>query len=142
MNYMFAVPGQPRGKGRPRFRKTGKFVQAYTPKETHEYENVIRTYYKGKKMHGMISLTIGAYYEIPKSYTKKYRKEIIDTNIRPMVKPDIDNVIKVVMDALNGVAYDDDKQIVTVLAVKQYSSDPRLEIILGELNDDIQNEPQ
>lgn len=48
--------------------------------------------------------------------------------IFPTKKPDIDNVIKVIADALNGVAYDDDKQIIDVSARKVYSETPRVDV--------------
>ena len=115
------VPGQPIAKGRPRMTKTG---HVYTPRKTREYENLIkRCFYEqhGEKLSGPIELKMWAYFRKPKT------KAVSDM----LSRPDIDNIVKTI-DALNGVAFDDDKQIVKVTAEKLYSTEPRLEIELIE----------
>ena len=52
---------------------------------------------------------------------------------RPTKKPDIDNVEKIILDALNGIAYDDDKQVVEEASSKLYSDVPRVEIEVYEI---------
>lgn len=64
-----------------------------------------------------------AYFQIPKSYTKGKRLACQHNINRPAKKPDIDNVLKAVMDALNGAAYVDDKQVVSVTCRKYYAAD-------------------
>ena len=122
---LFRIDGQPKGKGRPRFTKTG---HAYTPGETLNYENLIAWEYKqaGGKLFdsGYILICIDAFYRIPKSITKAKRAMIEKGVLRPAVKPDIDNVTKAILDALNGVAYRDDTQVVFVSAMKHYSDEP------------------
>ena len=137
---MFEVPGEPRGKGRPRFnRHTGV---TYTDSETRAYENKIITHYrqsvKGFRFpdDGYISVDVTVVYPIPKSATKASVAAIKEGKILPKKKPDIDNVIKAVLDALNGIAYKDDCQVVTVSGNKIYGQDPKLIIkISGRFND-------
>lgn len=128
----FEVPGEPRGKGRPRFNKqTGK---AYTDSETRAYEDKIVAYYRKQlgafrwPENAFVSVQVTAYYPIPKSATKDATAAMREGAMLPSRKPDIDNVMKIVLDALNGVAYKDDSRVVCVEAQKIYSDIPRLEI--------------
>lgn len=114
------VHGRPKGKARPRFARG----HTYTPRETVEYERAIATSYMehgGHLYDGACTVKITAYFSIPKSWTKAKKLEVISKAMQPQTKPDIDNIIKVVMDGLNGVAYHDDKQVVMVSAEKRYS---------------------
>lgn len=136
MRYTITVKGAPRGKGRPRFTKDG---HAYTDEKTCEYAKQIawtwRQKYKEPPLEEPLEVNMLAYFTIPKSWTKnkKYLAEI--GLIRPTVKPDADNILKMV-DALNKVAWIDDKQIVSMSCRKYYSTEPRLEIDVetGESN--------
>lgn len=115
----FFVAGRPQGKARPRFARG----RAYTPKSTVEYEKRIAESYNGDKMDGAICIFISAVFDIPKSTSKKERQRIIDEYEYPMKKPDADNIAKVVLDALNGIAYEDDKQVVYLSVEKRYTHD-------------------
>lgn len=127
---MIVIPGEPKGKGRPRL---GKGF-TYTPKDTVNYENLVKVCYmdqaKNLKLDGELKATIIAYYSIPKSTSKKKRLEMVEERIRPTKKPDLDNVAKIVLDSLNKVAYDDDSQIVSLTVEKYYSENPRIELQL------------
>ena len=122
MEIVFEVPGEPRGKGRPRFiRSTGL---AYTPPETRAYEKKIMEAFRLCSRDYLfpdtayISVKVTAVYAIPKSATKATRAAIDSGAILPKKKPDIDNVLKVVLDSLNGIAYKDDSQVVDVIGKK------------------------
>lgn len=79
-----------------------------------------------------VIICVNCYYPIPNSF-KKIDKELARSgHLRPDVKPDIDNVIKGVMDGLNGIAYKDDKQVVGMMTNKFYAEEPRLEIMIEE----------
>lgn len=70
---------------------------------------------------------------IPKSFSKKKRVEALDGLLRPVSKPDTDNYVKAIADALNGVCYVDDSQVVSVVANKWYGLNPRIEVVVEEL---------
>lgn len=129
MGLLFEVPGEPRGKGRPRFTKDG---HAYTDSETRAYEKKIVAYYRqsfgGFRFadNAFVSVEVTAVYPIPKSATKAARAAMQSGSLLPSRKPDIDNVLKAVLDALNGVAYKDDAKVVRISANKQYGVQPKL----------------
>lgn len=139
----FTVPGQPVGKGRARVSTHGGFARAYTPEKTAVYENLVKLSYMQevadkplKKLAGAIQIKILAYYAIPKSFSKKKRDAAMRGDVTPLIKPDLDNVIKSVCDGLNGVAYDDDKQITFITAAKYYGDPPRVKVVIEEENDE------
>jgi Holliday junction resolvase RusA-like endonuclease len=80
-----------------------------------------------------MQLKLSAYYPIPKSWSKKKRQLAVDGEIYPQVKPDLDNVMKAILDALNGVVYADDSQVINLVATKRYSTDPRIEVYVHEV---------
>ena len=131
----FESPGKPAGKGRPRFTRNG---QVYTPDATMEYENLVRLSYKinthGVKLGGEIKASIVAVFPVPKSDSKKKREQKLEGTIRPTTKPDCDNIAKIVLDALNHIAYDDDSQVVSLELQKKYGEDPKTIVTLQELN--------
>jgi len=128
------IPGKPLGKQRPRVLKNGI---TYTPKKTVNYETLVRQIYIEKyfqkQLEGPIRAVITAYMYIPKSESKKRKKKMLENEILPTKKPDWDNIGKIITDALNGLAYEDDKQIVDARVVKLYGDQPRVEVQLEEL---------
>lgn len=128
------IEGTPVAKGRPRFSRYG----AYTPKKTQEYEEYVKMCWVAKygsiqPSEQSLEVNIVFYLPIPKSVNKKQRAEMLDGRIKHTKKPDIDNLIKSVLDALNGIAYSDDSKIIKVAAEKQYSEKPRTEIQISEV---------
>jgi len=125
------IPGQPVAKGRPRVCKWG----TYTPEKTVNYETLVKELYifnKLPKLSGQLRMEIKAYFGIPKSASALKRIMMSTGQIRPVKRPDLDNLIKIIADALNTIAYDDDSQIITVTADKYYSAAPRVEITIEE----------
>ena len=139
MQVRFTVLGEPKGKGRPRATVSGGYAKVYTPKDTVMYENLVRLEYRqqcGDYMFpegAVLDMRIAAFYSIPKSASKKKRKQMEDGSIRPVKKPDMDNVVKSIADSLNGVAYRDDTQIVDCAVRKFYSDKPRVIITIKEI---------
>ena len=134
MEVKFTILGEPKGKGRPRFcRNTG---HAITPKDTVNYETLVYMEYVAQCEEfrfpddAMLDMRIRAYYSIPKSASKKKRAAMIIGEIRPTKKPDMDNVVKIIADSLNQVAYRDDTQIVDCQCRKFYSDNPRVEVMI------------
>lgn len=136
----FSIPGQPMGKQRPRVVHNGSFSQAFTPKETVSYENLVRVMYreaaKGKRFadEDMLDVRVIAYYSIPKSTSKKKRKMMLEHKIRPGKKPDWDNIGKIICDSLNTVAYRDDSSIVDAQVRKFYSENPRVDVTIRRID--------
>lgn len=144
MQACFTVYGEPKGKGRPRFNtKTG---HAITPKDTVNYESLVKLEY-GRQCEGirfpdgaMLDMRIKAYYSIPKSASKKMKARMVGGDVRPTKKPDMDNVIKIVADSLNQIAYRDDTQIVDCQCRKFYSDTPRVEVKIIEIKKEKEKE--
>jgi Holliday junction resolvase RusA-like endonuclease len=136
MKVSFTVPGSPQGKGRPRFAKVGKYVKTYTPDQTVLYENLVAVEYR-RQTGGYrfpdgvpLEMVINAFYAIPASASKTKRVDMLKGHIRPTKKPDADNVIKVVADSLNEIAYKDDAQIVSCRLTKFYGVQPGLGVTI------------
>ena len=120
----FIVDGKPQGKQRPRFSRISKTV--YTPTKTAKYEKQIAKAYTdagGKCILAecYVSVSVSAFFPVPKSYSKKKREDCLERRLRPDKKPDMDNILKVVLDALNRVSYVDDKQVVELIGRKYYT---------------------
>ena len=135
MQLQFIVPGEPQGKGRPRFGNG----RTYTPAKTVAYEQLIARTAAEAMRHLPYELTalpcyvrVDVYKGVPKSWTQAKRARALDALEIPG-KPDLDNVAKGVLDALNGVAYVDDTQVVRLLVQKQYSLEPRLVVTVKEM---------
>ena len=140
----FEILGDPMGKGRPKFRSVGKYVQTYTPKETMSYESKVIFSYKTSKNPiyfetKELEVDIIAYFKLQKSH---YGKKGINKSgiekltgiVNPTSKPDCDNIAKIVLDALNGIAYHDDSQITKLNVLKRYSETPRVWVRIRERN--------
>lgn len=127
---VFTVPGEPKGKGRPRFISGMK--KPITPHGTVVYENLVKMEYRNKygtfKLpdDAMVRIDIFTYYSIPASAGKMDRELMKIGQLRPTKKPDCDNVVKSICDALNEIAYHDDSQIVDCMVRKFYSENPRV----------------
>jgi Holliday junction resolvase RusA-like endonuclease len=124
------IPGDPAGKGRPRFFRG----RAVTPAKTRAYEAVIRAAGEAaisarggcKYEEQPLRMRVKAMMPIPAIWSRKKRQTAIDDALRPTGKPDCDNIVKAVADALNGVVYRDDAQLVDVSIAKFYSASPML----------------
>jgi len=133
----FVVCGEPVGKGRPRFARQKGFVKTYTPKKTADWEQEIAQ--AAKQAMGSqdpldtpIALSVRIYKTIPVSWSKAKRQQAESGEQRPVGKPDLDNYIKAVMDAGNGILWVDDSQVCELHSSKAYGS-PRIEVTVLEL---------
>ena len=135
MIYEFEVPGKVIGKGRPRLNSYTGIV--YTPTKTKDYETLVEQYFllkypKFKMLEGRIKVNIIAYFSIPKATKKSDINEMLDNNISPTKKPDIDNIVKVVLDSMNKFAFKDDNQITKLEVEKRYSLEDKIYIKIEE----------
>lgn len=137
MRVHITVPGEPVGKERPRY--SSKSGTMYTPSTTLRYEKLVAMIYRAScgnmkfPADRPLDMRIQAFLSVPKSDTGPVRLRKLGGMIRPTKKPDWDNIGKIVTDALNGVAYHDDAQIVDAQVRKFYSKDPRVEIIIQDI---------
>lgn len=132
---IFTIKGEPKGKGRPRFTKNG---HVYTPEETKKYENLVAWAYKsskGEKHTSPVRVTIKAYFKPPKK-SKKVVEDMLNGKILPTKKPDVDNIAKIILDGLNGIAWEDDTQVVDVMVTKRYATDPIVAVIVEPIDAD------
>ena len=123
---VFTVPGTPVGKGRPKFARRCKFVTTYTPEKTVNYENLVKiaaSQSMGTRppIDGAVDVELSLFVIPPASWSNKKRTQALAGGIRPTSKPDIDNVLKGIADACNGIVWLDDKQIVDCRISKRYA---------------------
>ena len=133
----YMVEGNPIGKGRPKFARRGNFVSAYTPTKTRDYESVIKE--AAQKAMGSNELletpvTVAIYITvpIPQSYSKKRTEACLKDIERPIKKPDIDNIAKCFLDAMNDIVYKDDTQVLTLHVTKVYGTVGMVEVMIRE----------
>ena len=135
MIYEFEVPGKVIGKGRPRLNSYTGVV--YTPTKTKDYESLVEQYFllkypRFKILEGRIKVSIIAYFSIPKATKKSDINEMLDNNISPTKKPDIDNIVKAVWDSMNKFAFKDDNQITKLEVEKKYALEDKIYIKIEE----------
>jgi len=139
MSFMltYLVEGTPVGKGRPRFARRGNFVSTYSPTKTRDYEDLIKD--AARKAMGSNELletpvTVAIYITvpIPSSYSKKRTEACLSGSERPIKKPDIDNVAKCFLDAMNEIVYKDDTQVLTLHITKVYGTVGMVEVMVKE----------
>ena len=133
----YQVEGNPVGKGRPKFARRGNFVSTYTPTKTRDYEDLIKD--AARKAMGSNELletpvTVAIYITvpIPQSYSKKRTEACLSGSERPIKKPDIDNVAKCFLDAMNEIVYKDDTQVLTLHITKVYGTVGMVEVMVKE----------
>lgn len=134
MNAEFVIHAEPIGKARPRVTRFG----AYTPKKTKQYEDLVKAEYISQCLgtdfgDSALEITVIAIYPIPKSASKAKHEKMLAGEIRPTKKPDYDNICKAICDALNGLAYKDDAQIVDAHCHKYYGEIPMVKVTIEEV---------
>ncbi len=135
MIYEFEVPGKIIGKGRPRLNTNTGII--YTPTKTKDYETLVEQYYllkypKINQLQGRLKVSILAYFSIPKTTKKTEINEMLENNISPTKKPDIDNIVKVILDSMNKFAFKDDTQITKLEIEKRYGLEEKVYVKIEE----------
>jgi Holliday junction resolvase RusA-like endonuclease len=131
------LAGPPRGKGRGRAVSTPLGARVYTDAKTRSYEAQLR-FAAQQAMNGApptglpVQLTMSVSFAVPASWSRKKRADALAGALRPTVKPDADNTLKLT-DALNGIVFDDDKQVVSATVHKHYAAAPGLLIEVEEV---------
>lgn len=122
---------KPMPSPRPRFRNAGKFVQTYMPTSYTKHKEFIQ-----KQMPKLMtdkSLKITLLFEIPMAQSWSNKKKLQLLKKPHTAKPDIDNLLKTVLDAANGHVWIDDGQVFELHTKKIYSETPKIKIKLEEL---------
>lgn len=129
MTVRLFVPGEPVPKGRPRaFRMQRGRIGHYTPRKTRDWETETRRIARQAMqsrlpLEGPVRLEVMAVFPAPGSWPRWKRALVEDQHIFPTGRSDVDNVVKALSDALNGVVWLDDGQVVDLVARKRYGSE-------------------
>ena len=133
----FKLDADPVGKQRARYARRGNFVQTYTPDKTRNYEALLKeaaieAMGSSEPLETPVSLYLYIRVPIPKSFSKKKVQDCLNGSEQPMKKPDSSNVLKSVEDAMNGVVYMDDCQIINHHMTRVYSTLAGVDICIKE----------
>ena len=131
--YHITIDGKPQPKERPKVYNG----HGITPTRTRQYEQRIAAEWRAKgfpTLDGPVRLDVEFYFPIPQGWSKKKKEQAKLHYIVPAVRPDLDNLVKIIQDGLNGIAYEDDKQVVMVWSQKLYDDEPRTEVYVQRLS--------
>lgn len=135
MQYEIEIDEAITGKSRPRMNTcTGR---AYTPTKTKNYEYLVRQlfvykYPQFQPIEKRVKILIIVYFELPKQRSKLQEAEMLSNQISPTKKPDIDNIIKIILDAMNKFAFKDDTQVTKLEVEKKYARSPKVYVKIEE----------
>ena len=137
MKLVFEI--EPVEQARPRATRMGRGIRLYDPKKVSVYKKQLammcKFQYKQAPLTGPLMVELNFFRHIQSSISKKERALRLSGSHRPVVKPDTDNYIKSTLDGLNGLLWEDDNQIVDLVAHKYYSDKPRVEIEVTKLDE-------
>lgn len=138
----FHIDCDPRGQGRPRFRVLAGHVHPYKAAEDVAWEKAIRQAFVDEALTDKhwpmrsekpVGVYVRAIQPVAASMSKKRREQILNYEIIPTKKPDLDNIVKSVLDALNKIAWKDDTQVVSITAAKLHGERPGLTVRVWEV---------
>lgn len=145
MEYKFVVEGNPVPQSRPRFSTRSGYVRAYDSRPSRDYKldiysKACEAFIKGNcvMLTSALEVEIVVGRSIPQSFSKKDRRKAAEGLLAPTQKPDLDNYIKVVLDGIGlkdmpPVIFKNDSQVVSIIAKKIYSDNPKLEVVVREV---------
>lgn len=132
------IPGEPVAQGRPKFANRGKFVTVYDPPKSKKYKSIVASaamqVKPEKLMEGPLHVEVHVYKGSLKSFSKKKAELAENKFLRPTTKPDADNYAKGIIDALKGIIWHDDGQVVDLITRKYYSAKPRAEVFVRTID--------
>ena len=137
ISIMFTVYGHPVAKGRPRFSTRGKFPVAYTPEKTKSYETEVGMMAKAamgasEALEGALEAFIYVTFPVPASYSKKRTEACLNDIEKHTKRPDLDNVIKAVIDGMDKIVFFNDSQITSIHSTKVYGKVAKVEVMVRE----------
>lgn len=117
---------------RPRVSSRGGYVRVYDPPKVKNFKRILRSLavdqYARPPLLGPLSVSLTFYRPVQKSISQSERERRLSNESKPVVKPDTDNYIKSTLDALNGILWHDDAQIVKITGEKRYSDRPKITV--------------
>lgn len=133
----FTVYGEPVSQGRPKATTINGHVRMYDPKKSTDYKDFVKLVASENApeslLEGPLNLRVEIYRPIPKSFSQRRIAQAEAGEIRPTTKPDADNYLKAIKDALKNVIWKDDSQVVDVIVRKWYSDRPRVEVAIDSI---------
>lgn len=129
----FTIPMRPVPKARARVTKRGF---TYTPKRTADAEKVVANYarqYIKAPLEGPVAMVLEFVYAVSASWPKKKKEDALSGRLCMITHPDLDNICKLIIDALNGIGYNDDQQIIQIKASKKYGECNQIFIAIEEI---------
>jgi Holliday junction resolvase RusA-like endonuclease len=134
---MFTIYGEPVAKGRPRFSTRGKYPVAFTPEKTKAYEfevgmMALAAMGGSKPLEGALEAFIYVTFAVPESYSKKRLEACLSGSEKHIKKPDLDNVVKCVIDGMDKIVFDNDSQITSIHATKVYGEVAKVEVMVKQ----------
>jgi Holliday junction resolvase RusA-like endonuclease len=137
ISIMFTVYGTPTPKGRPRFSTRGKFPVAYTPEKTKTYETEVGMMAKAamgasEALEGALEAFIYVTFPVPASYSKKRTEACLNDTEKHTKRPDLDNVIKAVIDGMDKIVFNNDSQITSIHSTKVYGEVAKVEVMVRQ----------
>jgi len=134
---MFTIYGEPVPKGRPRFSTKGKFPVAYTPEKTKAYEfevgmMAVAAMGGSKPLEGALEAFIYVTFAVPDSYSKKRTEACLNDSEKHTKRPDLDNVIKSVIDGMDKIVFLNDSQITSIHSTKVYGEIAKVEVLVRQ----------
>ena len=131
---LYKLYGEPVAKGRPRFSRQGR---TYTPAKTKGYEDEVAVMAKAamnclEPLKTPVAVFLYVRLPIPQSYPKKRKEACLNGSEMPCKKPDIDNIAKTYLDAMNGVIFVDDTQVVDLHVKKLYAAEAGVDVMVME----------
>ena len=126
------IPGEPVAQGRPRVTRFG----TYDPEKSKDYKAFVKycalEVKPAQPLEHPLAVQVNAFFPVPKSKSKRWQTAALLGEERPTKKPDADNIAKIVCDALNGIMWRDDSQIVSLVVHKWYALEPRVEVDIAD----------
>ena len=137
ISIMFTIYGHPVAKGRPRFSTRGKFPVAFTPEKTKTYETEVGMMAKAamgasEVLEGALEAFIYVTFPVPASYSKKRTEACLNDSEKHTKRPDLDNLIKICLDGMNGIVFKDDSQITSIHSTKVYGEVAKVEVMVRQ----------
>ena len=136
----FTIPGPAVPQGRPRLTTRGRYPHAYDPQESRRYKLLVGMAARSAMieqgatpLEGPVMLSVQEFRAIPQSWSRKKREAALEGSIFPTTKPDMSNIVKGIEDAMNGIVWHDDSQVVITRTMKIYDETPRVEVEVKEV---------